>query len=290
MQKVAGRLKKLGMEPPFRLFVRGLLRLLPVSVSTRALWDLSERPHYLLGVISAARRALRDGVPAVSVIEFGVAGGNGLLVLEREAARVEKELGVAIKVYGFDNGEEGMPSFIGDYRDHPDKWRPGDFPMDERRLRSRLSPRTTLILGNVESTVTAFYSDPRVPPIGFIAFDLDLYSSTTHALSVLSMPERRTLDHVALYFDDTEHSISHRFAGELLAIDEFNAMNSHVKIDLWRGVKNGRPFAEADFLQRMYIAHDLEAISRKVLYRPPLERSLSDSFVAQSPMTEIRDR
>ena len=222
MQKVAGRLKKLGMEPPFRLFVRGLLRLLPVSVSTRALWDLSERPHYLLGVISAARRALRDGVPAVSVIEFGVAGGNGLLVLEREAARVEKELGVAIKVYGFDNGEEGMPSFIGDYRDHPDKWRPGDFPMDERRLRSRLSPRTTLILGNVESTVTAFYSDPRVPPIGFIAFDLDLYSSTTHALSVLSMPERRTLDHVALYFDDTEHSISHRFAGELLAVDEFN--------------------------------------------------------------------
>jgi hypothetical protein len=278
------------MEPPFRLIVRGLLRLLPVSVSTRALWDLSERPHYLLGVISAARRALRDGVPAVSVVEFGVAGGSGLLVLEREAARVEKELGVAIKVYGFDNGAEGMPKFIGDYRDHPDKWRPGDFPMDELLLKSRLSPRTTLILGNVEYTVTEFYNDPRVPPIGFVAFDLDLYSSTTHALRVLSMPERRVLDHVALYFDDTEHSISHRFAGELLAIDEFNARNSHVKIDLWRGVKNGRPFGDADFLQRMYMAHDLEAISRRVLDRTPLERSLSDSFVAQPRLTEILDR
>jgi hypothetical protein len=98
-----------------------LFRLLPVSVSTRSLWDVSERPHYLLGVISAARRALRDGVPAVSVIEFGVAGGSGLLVLEREAARVEKELGVTIEFYGFDNGVEGMPKFIGDYRDHPDK-------------------------------------------------------------------------------------------------------------------------------------------------------------------------
>jgi len=256
--------------------------MLPVSAATRALWDLSERPHYLLGVMSAASRAIKAGVPAVSVIEFGVAGGNGLLVLEREAARVENELGVAIKVYGFDNGAVGMPEFIGDHRDHPDKWRPGDFPMDERLLESRLSPRTTLVIGNVETTVTDFYNDPTVPPIGFIAFDLDLYSSTTHALRVLSMPERRLLDHVALYFDDTEHSISHRFAGELLAIDEFNARNSCVKIDVWRGVKNGRPFADADFLQRMYMAHDLEAISGKVLHRAPLERSLSDSFVAQS--------
>lgn len=278
------------MEPPFRLFVRGLLRLMPASVSTRALWDVSERPQYLLGVISAARRALRNGVPAVSVIEFGVAGGSGLLVLEREAARVEKELGVTIEVYGFDNGAQGMPQFIGDYRDHPDKWRPGDFPMDERLLKSRLSPRTTLVLGNVEYTVTEFYNDPRIPPIGFVAFDLDLYSSTTHALRILSMPQRRMLDHVALYFDDTEHSISHRFAGELLAIDEFNARNSHVKIDLWRGVKNGRPFGDADFLQRMYMAHDLEAISRRVLDRTPLERSLSDSIGAQSRLSEIPQR
>jgi hypothetical protein len=276
-----GRLKKLGMEPPFRLMVRGLLRLLPVTAESCALWDLSERPQYLLGVISAARRALRDGVESISVIEFGVAGGNGLLVLEREAARVEKELGVAIKVYGFDNGAQGMPKFIGDHRDHPDKWQPGDFPMDEPLLRSKLSPGTTLILGNVETTVMDFYKDPGVPPIGFIAFDLDLYSSTTHALRVLSMPERRMLDHVSLYFDDTEHSISHRFAGELLAIDEFNAKNDHVKIDQWRGLKNDRPFPEANFLQRMYIAHDLEAISQQVLDRPPLERSLRAQERAQ---------
>ena len=276
-----GRLKKLAMEPPFRLFFRGLLRLLPVSAESRALWDLSERPQYLLGVISAARRALRDGVEAISVIEFGVAGGSGLLVLEREAARVEKELGVAIKVYGFDNGAQGMPNFIGDHRDHPDKWQPGDFPMDVSLLRSKLSPQTSLILGNVETTVMEFYEDPRVPPIGFIAFDLDLYSSTKHALRVLSMPERRMLAHVPLYFDDTEHSISHRFAGELLAIDEFNAENDHVKIDQWRGVKNDRPFPDANFLQRMYMAHDLEAISRPVLNRPPLERSLRAQERAQ---------
>ena len=74
---------------------------------------------------------MKEGIPAISAIEFGVAGGSGLLALEREAAAVEAELGVAIKVYGFDNGPAGLPEFIGDHRDHPDKWRPGDFPLDE---------------------------------------------------------------------------------------------------------------------------------------------------------------
>ncbi len=64
------------------------------------------------------------------------------------------------------------------------------------------------------------------------------------------MPGKRTLDHVALYFDDVEHSISHRFAGELLAIDEFNRASAQVKIDRWRGLENDRPFAEASYLKK----------------------------------------
>ena len=265
------------MEPPFRLFIRALLKAVPASVSTRALWDISDRPQYLVGVLYAARRALRNGVGEIAVIEFGVAGGNGLLALEREAGAVEQEFGVAIKVYGFDNGPAGLPAFIGDHRDHPDKWRPGDFPMDEPLLRSKIGPRTSLVIGNVAETVPRFFDDPNVPPVGFIAFDLDLYSSTTHALRILSMPGRRILDHVPIYFDDTEHSVSHRFAGELLAIDEFNRTNDHVKIDRWRGLKSDRPFPEASYLQKMYMAHDLEAISARALDRGPLQRPLSPS-------------
>jgi hypothetical protein len=277
LKALEGWLRRLAMEPPFRLLVRAILKRAPVSVSTRALWDISDRPPYLVGVRYAARRALREGVGEISVIEFGVAGGNGLLALEREAEAVEKELGVSIKVYGFDNGPAGLPAFIGDHRDHPDKWKPGDFPMDEPLLRSKLGRRTTLVLGNVEKTVPRFFDDPSVPPVGFVAFDLDLYSSTTYALRVLTMPGRRTLDHVAVYFDDTEHSISHRFAGELLAIDEFNQTNAHVKIDRWRGLRSDRPFPEASFLQKMYMAHDLQAISTRVLDRDSLQRSLSPS-------------
>ena len=124
-------------------------------------------------------------------------------------------------------------------------------------------------------TVPRFFDDPDVPPVGFIAFDLDLYSSTSQALRILSLPGRRTLDHVPLYFDDTEHSISHQFAGELLAIDEFNQANTHVKIDRWRGLQNARPFPEASFLRKMYMAHDLESISSRALDREHLLRSLA---------------
>ena len=268
------RLKKLAYEPPFRLLVRSVLKRLPVSVATRALWDISSRPNYLRGLLFAAEQARIDGVPAFSAVEFGVASGSGLIALEREAEAVEKETGVSIQVYGFDNGSKGLPEFIGDYRDHPDMWVPGDFQMDEQLLRSKLTPRTRLLIGDVKDTVPKFFNDPQAAPVGFVSFDLDLYSSTSHALRILSMPERRILKHVALYLDDIEEPRGHRFGGELLAVEEFNEMNPTIKIDTWRGVKNNRPFPDADYLGRMYCAHDLEALSSSAINREPIKFDL----------------
>jgi hypothetical protein len=65
-----------------------------------------------------------------------------------------------------------------------------------------------------------------------------------------------------MYFDDIDLQFTHKFAGELLAIDEFNASNPFLRIDRWRGIDKQRPFPEAAWLRRMYIAHDIEAISR----------------------------
>jgi hypothetical protein len=44
----------------------------------------------------------------------------------------------------------------------------------------------------------------------------------------------------------------HRFAGELLAIDEFNRATELVKIDQWRDIDNDRAFPEAAWLKDMY--------------------------------------
>lgn len=97
-----------------------------------------DRPHYAYAVWHAARLAQRLGLPRISIIEFGVAGGNGLLSLEQHAAASSGASGVAIDVYGFDSGQ-GLPAPL-DFRDLPYHWKPGFFGMDQAELRGRLAP------------------------------------------------------------------------------------------------------------------------------------------------------
>jgi hypothetical protein len=257
-------LKRFAKEPPFRLFLRAFLGALPTSVRTKALWELGDRPNYLVGVLAAADQARRENHAEIAVIEFGVAGGNGLLALERWAAAVEREVGVGIAVYGFDTGA-GLPNLCGDHRDHPDKWMPSDYQMDVPALQRRLDARTRLIIGNTRDTVPDFLRTILKAPIGFASIDVDLYSSTKDVLALFSSNGRRMLRQTYLYFDDVadpKATFFHRFAGELLAIDEFNASNDGVKIDIWRGLRGGRIFPESGWIEKMYIAHDLDAISR----------------------------
>jgi hypothetical protein len=237
-----------------------MIKRLPCSIRTQERWDTSPRPQYLAGVLAAADEARQEGVAEISVFEFGVAGGNGLLALGDVAAAVEAETGIKIAVYGFDTGS-GLPELTGDYRDYPDHWQPGDYPMNEESLRSRLRPNTQLVIGNVRDTIPLVM--PGIPqPIGFVAVDVDIYSSTCDVLRIFSYRDRRMLRRVFMYCDDVDLMFTHRFAGELLAIEEFNQSDTQVKIDQWRGIGKHRPFPEAAWLNRMFIAHDLDAISR----------------------------
>jgi hypothetical protein len=262
-------INRICYEPPFRMAAKAAIMMFSHSIRTKALWDAVDRPNYLNGVLTAADQAKREGKDAISVFEFGVAGGAGLLALQGYAAAVEKETGVTIYVYGFDHGR-GLPELCGDYRDHPDQWKQGDYWMDEPALRRRLTQRSSLILGNVRDTLPEFLSSGQLKaPVGFVSMDVDLYSSTMSALRLFTAPGSRMLRRVTMYFDDVNFFFNHRFAGELLAIDEFNASQSRVKIDVWRGLVKNRPFPEASWLPNMYVAHDLEAISATVLEREP---------------------
>ena len=269
--------RRFAMEPPFRVLAREACMRLPVSLRTKALWDAVARPHYLHGLLSAADEARREGVSHITSIEFGVAGGVGLLLMQSYAELVERETGVGISVYGFDLGD-GLPQ-PRDYRDHADWWIAGDYPMDEASLRGALAERTQLVLGDVAETVPRFVDETLEHPIGFIAFDLDLYNSTRDAMCVLTDPKTQILRRVVIYFDDIRWYLAHRFAGELLAIDEVNEHSEFVKIDHWHGVKNGglggdlamtwRPFPDAWWLDSMYQAHDLSAVSASAPERAP---------------------
>ena len=102
--------------------------------------------------------------------------------------------------------------------------------------------------------------------------DVDLYSSTVAALRVLDLCP--ILRRVAIYLDDIELERCHRWAGELLAIDEFNEMHSDLKIDKWRGLRHQRPFPELPWIDQMFICHDLESISKTTLMRQSLQWGL----------------
>lgn len=268
-------LMRLLAEPPFRIFTRAALKYLPTSLDTKVKWELSTRPAYLLGVYEAAKQAKREGKIAIEVIEFGVAGGTGLLELQRIAEMVERETGVFIKVIGFDMGNEGLPSFIGDHRDHPDQWKPGDFKMDEEALRAKLDPhRITLLIGNVSETVFQYARDIHENPVGFISFDMDLYSSTRDALKIFSCTD--VLAHVPLYFDDIEFIFNYSEAGELAAIEEYNGTHWETAcIDQWYGIKEGRPFPERGFLEKMRVHHSFSDIENIALQRESVHLPLS---------------
>ena len=94
-------------------------------------------PNYLWGTLCAAAVAATLGYDRISVIEFGVAGGNGLVALESCARQAAELSGVAIDTYGFDTGT-GLPKPT-DHRDLPQLWSEGFFAMDTDRLRTRLT-------------------------------------------------------------------------------------------------------------------------------------------------------
>lgn len=267
-RKILRFAERFAQEPPIRLFSRMAVKYLANSIRLKADWDAVARPHYLVGMLGAADQAKSEGINEISVIEFGVAAGGGLLEMQKYAESVERETGITINVYGFDNGQ-GLPNLCGDYRDHPDQWKAMDYPMNEDFLRSKLTDRTSLFIGNVKDTLSNFVKNIQSSPVGFISFDFDLYSSTMDAFQIFLMGEKKMLRRTTIYFDDIDFFFNHKFAGELLAIDEFNASNDKVKIDIWRGLHKNRIFHENNWLNQMYVAHDIERISRVNLEREP---------------------
>jgi hypothetical protein len=211
--------------------VRRLWLRFPVgTVSLRVAHDIWDRPAYAYGIFSAAKLAVALGLGRISVIEFGVAGGNGLMSMERIAAAVAEHFGIGIDIYGFDTGT-GMPP-PRDYRDLPHVWGQGFYRMEPDKLRARLKS-ASLVLGEVAETTPRLLEARNLAPIGFISFDLDYYSSTKEAFGIFAGRDETRLPRVFCYFDDVtmpERACHNDFTGELCAIREFNEEHERKKI------------------------------------------------------------
>ena len=235
--------------------LRALWRRFPTgSVPARTRFGIWSRPAYAYGVYAAAELARSLRLPGITAIEFGVAGGRGLRALEGIAEEMEKHFGVQIAVTGFDSGA-GMPPPI-DYRDVPHVWGEGFYMMDEQKLRSSLK-RADLVIGNVAETAHEYLSRCKYP-IGFIAFDLDYYSSTKNAFAIFSGDAKTRLPRVLCYFDDIiwpEHAYYSEYVGEYLAMAEFNAEHKQQKLSKIPHLTWMRERAAA-WNEQMYVMHD----------------------------------
>lgn len=212
---------------------------------------LNTRPAYVWGVLCGVDLARSLNYPEVSVIEFGVAGGNGLIELEKIAVEIESLYQVKIHVYGFDTGT-GLPKPC-DYRDLPQHWSAGHFKMDEKKLREQLQ-RAHLVIGPVNETIPAFIKS-EMAPVAFASFDMDFYSSTASAFNLFTAEHSKLLPRIYCYFDDIFGFSYCDFNGERLAINEFNEKNSLTKIAKIHGLKYFCGVKDAMWPEQMFLVH-----------------------------------
>ena len=217
----------------FSYAIKKLIRNLPfIKSKTLVTLNATERPHYAYCIYNAAILAKKLGYKSFSIIEFGVAGGNGIYFLEKFCKKVKLELNIEIEIYGFDL-KDGLSNPKG-YKDLAYWFHSGFYSMNEPKLKNILN-NAKLILGDVKDTVKKFFSDYNPAPIGVILNDLDYYSSTRDSFDIFNDLDSKYLPRIFCYFDDiigTENEMYNIFTGELLAIDEFNKKNESKKIAL----------------------------------------------------------
>lgn len=225
----------------------------------KILFDLVLRQNHAFSLYEAFKIAKQQKVNRISVIEFGVSTGGGLMNICKIANKLSKLFEIEVIIFGFDTGE-GMPA-PKDFRDHPELYQQGDFKMDQKLLLNKLPDNCKLIIGPIENTLTEFLNllDKENAPLGFISFDLDYYSSTNTALELLKCPAKYLLPKLPLYFDDLALWSHNSKSGEWLSIKEFNKTCHHRVIEQDPFLKNRRVFKNAEWLNHIYFLHVLDS-------------------------------
>ncbi|MBI3434346.1 MAG: hypothetical protein HY056_04600 [Proteobacteria bacterium] len=224
------------------------------SVRQKIEYDCIPRNGYAYCILAAADAAKKHGIGRLTLIEFGVAAGAGLLNICSIATQVTGETGVEFDIVGFDSGE-GMPPPV-DYRDHPEKYFTGDYFIGEKKaaLLDLLPSNAKIYYGAIADTLKQAETEID-SVIGFIAIDVDYFSSTRESLRVLDWDPSRYLSSVLMYFDDVQEADDNEYCGELLAIKDFNQRSEMRKITPVNYLSKLRFFKNAFWHGQIYYAH-----------------------------------
>jgi hypothetical protein len=246
-------LMNFALQPGFLALVRVFIKIFG-STPQKERFGVLHRNYYAYGMMRAARIAKNMGKQKVTVCEFGVAEGRGLLNMIKLAKLIEAAVGIKFRIVGFDNGV-GLPELQG-YKDHPELWVPGDFKMDKEALLAKIENKAEIFFGDIGETVNTFLKTVDSScPIGFCSIDTDFYTSSKSALRCLTGSPECYSPAVSLYFDDVAIFTCNRWCGELASIEDFNANNAMRKIDIDRSLPGARPVQTVYWYQRMYVGH-----------------------------------
>ncbi len=264
---------------PLHLNVISLFVALFGTFRAKVWFDLIMRPHNAYALLKAADQAKALGLKTVSVLEFGVATGAGLMNLAEVARRVTAVTGVEFQIYGFDSGQ-GMPPAV-DYRDHPEMYQQGDFVMNRAALETNLPENVHLIIGDVTETTVAFVEkiSPEAP-IGYAIIDVDYYSSTVGALNVFKGANpSHYLPVTSIYLDDIFADEHNPWCGELLAINEFNAAQTMRKFNWSPFIDVDRLFKRASWLKQVWNFQVMDHPRRSEVRTVAEKRSLFNPYL-----------
>jgi len=253
------------LSEPLHLNIISVFVFLFGSYKLKIYFDLVLRQQHAYGILFGTEKAIKDGYKKLTIIEFGVANGAGLINISKICKKLNKIYGVEYKIYGFDTGV-GMPDPL-DFRDHPELYKAGDFPMDQKNLNKILPINCKMIIGDVKTTVPEFVNSDFLleSPIGFVCIDVDYYSSSRDALRILLADPKKYLDHFPVYFDDVDEYSHNSWCGELLAIKEFNETNINRKIERHDFLFLKRLFKNAVWINCIFFVHVLDSARRNTI-------------------------
>lgn len=267
---------KQRLTEPLHLNIIALFVLVFGSFRKKVAYDLVIRPQHAFGLLHAADQAKERGFKTITVIEFGVANGAGLMNLIEIAKKVTKATGIKVNIYGFDTGE-GMPEPI-DYRDHPEYYNSGDFPMNKALLEEKIKDKATIIYGPIKEKISSFIASiSEEAPIGFVTIDVDYYSSTKDVLELFKAKATYFLPLTYVYLDDIFMPHHNKKCGELLAVEELNEEQPLRQLSYHRFFENQRVFKNANWVKQLYYFHVLDHP-----YRSDLKRD-RNAYVLDNP-------
>lgn len=265
-RRIWSKIYKQRLTEPLHLNVFSFFIFLFGSFRKKVEYDLILRPYSAFGILQAADKAKEIGLKKITVIEFGVANGAGLMNMIEISKKVTKTTGVEIQIFGFDTAK-GMPEPI-DFKDHPEYYNTGDYPMNKELLLEKINGEAKIIFGPIKENLDDFKKEISFEaPIGFISIDVDYYSSTKDIFKLLTFEAQYFLPLTYLYFDDISLPHHNSKCGELLAIKEYNEEFDLRNIEYHSFLVNERIFKNADWIKQIYYFHLLDHDYRSNLIR-----------------------